>query len=204
MSSFAALGDSFTAGAAGSPAVPWADLLADRLRASSPGLAYRNLAREGASTADLVDRQLPAAIELEPGLATVICGANDVFLTVRPQPERAVERLGFAFDAILDAVPGVLLITATVPERWRLLGLRPRTRERVRRGIRELNEGTRALAAERDLPCLDVASHPGLNDDDNFCDDGLHASELGHARATDAFEALVRAHARRDERMGVT
>ena len=203
MNSFAALGDSFTAGTSGERGARWADLLAQRLRLRSPELAYRNFAVDGATTRDLLENQLPAAIELEPDLVSVVCGANDVFLTVRPRPDEAIERLADAFDALREAVPGTLLITATVPERWRLRGLRPRTRERVSRGITELNCGIRLLAADRDLPCLDVAAHPGLNDATNYCEDGLHASALGHARTAEGFVRLLQAHARDDEWISV-
>lgn len=203
MNAFAALGDSFTAGTASEPGASWADLLAERLRERSPGMAYRNLAVEGTTTAEMLEGQLPAAIEMEPDLVSVICGANDVFLTVRPRPDEAIANLAEAFDAIRGWVPGALLMTATVPERWRLLGLRPRTRDRVGRGIRELNEGIRSLAAERGMPCLDVATHPGLNDATNFCDDGLHASAIGHVRTADSFAGIVHAYAPINEWTGV-
>lgn len=190
---FAALGDSFTAGTGCAPGEAWADLLAARLRLAEPGLVYRNLASEGATTAEL-RRQLPAAIELEPDLLSVICGANDVFATVRPRPQRIARELAACLDAARAAVPGALLLTATVPERWRLLELRPRTSARVERGIEALNERIRELARERGIPCLDVAAHPGLHDDANFCEDGLHPSPLGHARAAEAFARLLQVH----------
>jgi len=47
LSSFAALGDSFTAGAGCPPGACWTDRLAHSLRARRPGLLYRNFARDG-------------------------------------------------------------------------------------------------------------------------------------------------------------
>ena len=190
---FAALGDSFTAGTGCAPGRAWADLLAERLRLWTPELIYVNLARQGATTHDL-ESQLPDAVELEPDLVTVICGANDVFETVRPRPARIAARLAGALDALRESVPGARIVTATVPERWRFLELRPRTRERVERGITELNERIRELAHDHRIPCLDVAGHPGLHDAENFSADGLHPSELGQARAAEAFERLLRIH----------
>jgi lysophospholipase L1-like esterase len=190
---FAALGDSFTAGTGCTPGRSWADLLAARLRLRAPDLIYVNLAKQGATTKDL-ERQVPEAVELEPDLVTVICGANDVFETVRPRPARAAARLAGALDAVRESVPGALMVTATVPERWRFLELRPRTQARVSRGVTELNELIRELARDHRIPCLDVASHPGLHDAENFSQDGLHPSELGHARAADGFERLLRVH----------
>jgi lysophospholipase L1-like esterase len=192
--SFAALGDSFTAGTGCPPGVRWTDRLARTLRARGDGrLAYRNYAREGATSADLVARQLNAAVQLEPELVTVICGANDVLVSVRPDIEACAERIAATFDRLRDSVPGAITITATVPEGWRFLGLRPRTRRRVQDGLRELNRRIRGIAAEREIPWLEVAGHPGLDDPENFTDDGLHPSPIGHARTAEAFERLLAA-----------
>jgi lysophospholipase L1-like esterase len=36
-----------------------------------------------------------------------------------------------------------------------------------------------------------VAGHPGLSNSENFSDDGLHPSTLGHTRAAEGFAALL-------------
>ena len=92
----------------------------------------------------------------------------------------------------------MLIVTATVPERWRFLDPHPRTQRRVLAGLRRLNAAIRALAADRAIPLLDVAGHPGLDDSANFAADGLHPSALGHTRAAREFERLLleRAHPR--------
>ena len=56
-----------------------------RAARAQPALAFRNLAVEGA-TSEQVLEQLPEAIELEPDLVTVVCGANDVLRTPGPTP----------------------------------------------------------------------------------------------------------------------
>lgn len=196
---FAAIGDSFTAGTGTPDGSCWADRLAGQLRRSSPALRYSNLAQEGATTTD-VGAQLEPAIELGPDLATVICGANDVFATVRPRPDEIAGRLAGLIDALREATPGALVVTATVPERWRFLELGPRTEARISRGIDGLNVRIRELAAERGLPLLDVAVDRGLHDAENFAADGLHPSALGHERAADAFMRLVADHAPETDR----
>lgn len=188
---FIALGDSFTAGTGCEPGDGWADRLATSMRRERPRLLYRNLASEGATTTEVLEGQLSRALEVEPDLATLIAGANDVLQTVRPRPEEIAERLARGFDTIKQAVPGVLIVTATVPERWRFMRMGPRTQARVSAGITELNGRIRALAEERGMPCLDVAAHPGLADAENFAEDGLHPSPLGHARAAAAFTRLL-------------
>ena len=182
VSSFAALGDSFTAGKGCAPGESWADRLAASLRAREPGLTYRNLAEDGA-TSEAVLGQVGPALQLEPDLVTVICGANDVLKTVRPDVERYSRTLEWILDRLREGIPGVAILTATSPESWRFMELGPRTRARVTDGIRRVNEATRAISARRGVPCLDVVGHPGLDDAQNFSADGLHPSPAGHERA---------------------
>jgi lysophospholipase L1-like esterase len=85
----------------------------------------------------------------------------------------------------------VRIVTATSPESWRFLELRRRTRERVLRGIRAVNDCTRAVARERGVPCVEVVDHPGLDEPENFSSDGLHPSASGHARAALEFARAI-------------
>jgi lysophospholipase L1-like esterase len=187
---FAALGDSFTAGTGCPPGTRWPDLLAESLRADGSELAYLNLAWEGATSADVL-RQVEVALQSEPDLVTVVCGANDVLESPRPDLDRFAERLGSIFDSLLSTLPSTLLLTATVPEQWRFLQLGPRTTRRVRNGIAQVNEHIRELAAQRTIPYLEVVGHPGLDEPQNFSSDGLHPSPLGHAHAAREFQRLL-------------
>jgi lysophospholipase L1-like esterase len=81
VSTYVALGDSFTAGTGEEP---WPDQVA---RGLGPGLSYTNLAVFGATSADVEEGQLERALELGPDLVSLICGANDVLESVRPDPE---------------------------------------------------------------------------------------------------------------------
>jgi lysophospholipase L1-like esterase len=182
VSCFVALGDSFTAGRGCDPELRWPNRLAASLRGRHPGLDYRNLAVDGATSAEVLD-QVGPAVQQEPDLLTVICGANDVIRAVRPDIDAYAEHLATIFDRLTAALPRVAILTATAPERWRFLDLRPRTRERIMSGLTELNDATRRVAASRSLPVLEVVGHPGLDDPENFLDDGLHPSPRGHARA---------------------
>src|SRR6266498_5588272 len=80
---FVALGDSQTEGLndldENGVLRGWADRLAHALHATtSPDLTYANLAVRGARAAHVVEQQLPVALALEPDLATVAVGMNDV------------------------------------------------------------------------------------------------------------------------------
>jgi lysophospholipase L1-like esterase len=192
-SAYAALGDSFTAGRDSVDGERWPDRLAAALRGPSPRLAYANLAVDGAGSAAVLE-QLPAALELRPDLVTVICGANDVLLTSRPDIAGYAERFAEILERLRQGAPGAAILTATAPETWHFMELRPRTRARLVEALCDLNSVTRAVAARQGVPCLDVASHPGLADRANFSADGLHPSALGHERAAGEIALSLRAH----------
>ena len=191
LSLYVALGDSFTAGTGCPPGEAWPERLASGLRTCNPKLEVRNLAVEGA-TSEQVLAQLPEAIELEPDLVTVVCGANDVLRSTRPDAHAYARRLASIFGRLQDSNPVVRIVTATAPERWDFLELGPRTRARVERGVSRINRATRGVAGAYGVPCLEVAGHPGLCQGENFCADGLHPSALGHARAARGFAEVIR------------
>jgi lysophospholipase L1-like esterase len=188
--SYAALGDSFTAGTGCAPGESWADRLAARLGAGRPEFVYRNLAVEGADSAEVLG-QIGPALQLEPDLATVVCGVNDVLFSVRPDVEAYARRLEEIFTRLRAALPAIRVATATAPERWDFLELGPRTRARLERGIARLNDATRELADAHGVACMEAASHPGLGEPENFVADGLHPSPLGHERAAIGFCRLL-------------
>lgn len=187
---YVALGDSFSAGTGCEAGSAWPDRLTSALRRRSPDLAYRNLAQEGARSSDVVD-QVAEAVQLEPDMISVVCGANDALLSVRPDPGAYARNLSTIFRRLRAAAPGATVITATSPKRWTFLELGPRTARRVGGAITRINEATREVAAQHSVPCLDLAHHPGLSDAENFGDDGLHPSAAGHARAARCFIGLV-------------
>jgi lysophospholipase L1-like esterase len=180
ISAYAALGDSFTAGRESVIGQRWADRLASGLRQVNPDLVYENLAVDGADSAEVLE-QVPAATALRPDLVTVICGANDVLLTVRPDVEGYEERFARILEALREALPEAAIVTGTAPESWHFMDLRPRTRKRIADATEALNEATRRIAAAHDqVLCLPVAGHPALEDPANYAADGLHASQRGH------------------------
>ncbi|CAM5371830.1 SGNH/GDSL hydrolase family protein OS=Streptomyces rimosus subsp. rimosus (strain ATCC / DSM 40260 / JCM 4667 / NRRL 2234) OX=1265868 GN=SRIM_003795 PE=4 SV=1 [Streptomyces rimosus subsp. rimosus] len=80
--SFVAVGDSFTEGM--SDALPdgsyrgWADLLAARLAARTPGFRYANLAVRGKLIGQIAAEQAGPAAAMGADLVTLVGGLNDV------------------------------------------------------------------------------------------------------------------------------
>jgi lysophospholipase L1-like esterase len=189
---YAALGDSFTAGFGCAPGEGFADLLADRFRKNHGALRYTNLAVDGARSR-VVAGQVDAAIEFGPDLITVACGGNDVLFTVRPDVAGYETTLGNIFDRLRTACPNARIATATAPERWMFLARSTRTRERLERGIAQLNQVTRQVAESHGVACLELAEHGSLSEPQTFLDDGLHPSAITHAAIAAAFERLLTA-----------
>jgi lysophospholipase L1-like esterase len=192
VNSYAAIGDSFTAGRDSIDAERWADLLAAGMRRMNPELRYENLAVDGATSAEVLDQQIEPGLELEPDFITVICGANDVLLATRPDVEGYAERFDRILRRLREGAPGAMLVTATAPESWLFMDLRPRTERRLIEATTELNAITRATSARYDVLCLPVAGHEALRDPETFSHDGLHPSTAGHQ--TVAREAAVVLH----------
>jgi lysophospholipase L1-like esterase len=177
---YAALGDSFTAGRDSIDADRWPDLLAAAMRRVNPDLRYENLAVDGATSAEVLDEQVGPALALEPDFVTVICGANDVLLATRPDVSGYAERIDEIFGKLREGAPGAAMVTATAPESWHFMEMRPRTERRLIKATTELNELTRAAARRYDILCLPIAGHEALLDPDTFSADGLHPSSGGH------------------------
>jgi lysophospholipase L1-like esterase len=191
VSTYVALGDSFTAGTGGER---WADHVA---RALGPDVHYENLASFGATSRDVEQTQLGEALARRPDLVSLICGANDVLESVRPDPDEFETRLSRMFGRIRRETPEAALLTATYPDMSRLLPLRRRTSVRVGRSMLLFNEVIRRVAEQHGCLCLEGAEHPGAGDRSSFARDGFHPSAEGHRRAaTDILEAL-------EERLGI-
>jgi lysophospholipase L1-like esterase len=192
---YVALGDSFTAGAPGGASEGrWPDHLAHALRSANPALEYHNLGEVGVTTAEVAGAQLAPCLALDPDLVTVVCGANDVLLSVRPDIEAHAASLDYMFTKLLERLPGVALMTATTPQLANHLDLRPRSRQRVEEGVNRLNEATREVARRHDVVCLEFADHPGARERDNFGADGFHPSAAGIRRAAEGGVAALRTH----------
>jgi lysophospholipase L1-like esterase len=185
MTTYVAMGDSFTAGL--DPEKPrWPDELA---RALGPNVHYENLASVGA-TSEVVERdQLPRAVDLKPDVVTLVCGANDVLESTRPDPDDYAVRLSRMFGRLRRGAPHAEILTATYPDLSRFVELRPRSRKRVEKGMQRFNAACRAVARRHGIAVLEASDHPAADRRATFAEDGFHPSAEGHRRAAAAFLA---------------
>lgn len=154
----------------------WADRFAMALaETSSPGLEYANLAVRGCRARHVREHQLPAALALEPDLATVVVGMND--LLRHDYDEAAVVADVEETFAALRA-RGIAAATMTFPDiaqvlpvlRW----LRPR---QAALNARLVEAAARHEVAVLDLFPLTMSANRAM-----WSHDRIHGSALGHGR----------------------
>jgi lysophospholipase L1-like esterase len=185
---YVALGDSFTAGL--DPDQPrWPDELA---RSLGPETRYENLAEVGATSAEVERNQLERALELDPDLITLVCGANDVLASTRPDEHEYAQRLSRMFQRLRRDAPRAEIMTATYPDLSRFLELRPRSRARVEKGMKRFNAAARTVAERHGIALLEGFDHPAAEQRATFADDGFHPSPEGHRRAAAEFLRMLR------------
>ncbi|MGW2668458.1 SGNH/GDSL hydrolase family protein [Streptomyces sp. NPDC001272] len=186
---YVALGDSQTEGVGdGDDATGlrgFADRLAEHLAAAHPGLLYANLAVRGRLAGQVRADQLGPALELEPGVATVVAGVNDL---LRPRFDAAevAGELEEMFAALTAA--GARVATVTFPDVTRIVPVARPLRPRVE----DLNARVRAAAARHGVVVAETGRAAAAADPRLWSTDRLHANPLGHARIAAALaEALA-------------
>lgn len=178
--SYAAVGDSFTEGV-GDPGpdgsfIGWADRLAVLLSDRRPehDFRYANLAVRGRLLDQIVDEQVPRAIELHPDLVTFCAGGNDI---LRPgsDPDDVAERYEAAVARLTHSVGTVVLCTGFDTRGVPVL-------RHLRGKIATYTAHVRAIADRHDCPVLDLWSLRSVQDRRAWDADRLHLSAEGHTR----------------------
>jgi len=191
--SYVALGDSFTAGNGIGDGRRWADLLAAELAQDRDDFEYLNLARDGATSAE-VEKTIEPAVALEPDLVTLVCGANDVLLSTRPDITGFRVRYDRMLGRLRRDLPEARILVSNYPASSQVHGVGPRTQRRLQQGIDKLNRVIVHVSYSHGIACLDVTEHPGVREPGNLDADGLHPSVLGHRRAAGEFSRALARH----------
>ena len=181
---YVALGDSTVEGVgATAPGRTYVARLFAELRAVYPSARVENLGKGGATSADVVTRQLPRALAARPDLVTLSVGPNDI--TTRQAVEQYERNLATIFAALREQTSAVVVVSL-IPD----LGITPRfrdtpERDAVARQSVVFNEALRRRARSGGAVLVDlytasrreVPRHPEL-----VGRDGYHPSDLGYAR----------------------
>jgi lysophospholipase L1-like esterase len=188
-SCYVALGDSFTEGLEdlGKDGAyrGWADRLAEVLAAGAPAgdLRYANLAVRGRLLPEIVAEQVPAALELQPDLVSLVGGGNDV---LRPgsDPDRLADLLESAVETIREAGADVLLATGVDPVKSPIINL-------TRSKVALYNNHIWSIARRQGAFVVDLWGMRALQDRRMWAADRIHMTTEGHQRvAWQAAEVL--------------
>ncbi len=197
---YVALGDSFTEGLSDhDPDRPgefrgWADRLAGHLAAASPDadVEYANLAIRGRLLRQVVEQQVPVALDAGPDLVSLVAGGNDL---MRPgaDPDELAATLEDAVLRLRAAGADVLLATGVDTRHTPIL-------RRVRGKVAIYNAHIWSIAARSGAVVLDQWGAHWMLDWRLWDTDRIHLTSEGHRRvALAAAAALGLAGAEGDE-----
>jgi acyl-CoA thioesterase-1 len=188
---YVALGDSYTIGSGGDPDHSWPALITQRLQHKGiPIELAANLGREGWTTQNLIDYQLPIFIKIHPDIVSVMIGVNDWVQGV----DAAVfeEHLHFILDRVLEVIADhTKIIVVTIPD----FSVMPAGRQYsggrdISAGINSFNQIIKKEAALHGLNAVDLyplsqtmGADPSLS-----APDGLHPSSKGYALWADLIQ----------------
>ncbi len=153
----------------------WANRFAQHLADAFGEVSYANLAVRGLTAGTIRQSQLTRALSLEPDLATVVAGVNDM---IRPRfdAEAVAGEVAQMIAALTSR--GVTVVTFTMPDLTRVMPLARLVTPR----LEALNERLRETCARTGALLLDVARHDVGGDPRLWHDDRLHANARGHER----------------------
>lgn len=179
---YVALGDSTTEGlddpGPDGSHVGFADRLAARIARESPELLYANLAVRGRKVGQIRAEQLGPALEMEPDLASVVGGLNDI---LRPRVDMPAVLADL--EAIVSALRerGATVLGVTYPDPCVVMPAARPVRDRVM----AFNEALRSIAGRNGMTLVDL-ERDGVVDARLWSTDRLHANSAGHARIAGA------------------
>ena len=161
----------------------WADRVADVMAQAHPGFTYVNLAIRGKLLGQVVEDQVPFALQYVTGKDTLVsfhAGANDA---LRPgyQPGTAIPMYAEAVRRI--AKSGATIMLFTVLERT---GNKGKGAEIWEKRFSEFNKGVRAIGAEVGAIIVDANQENFLSDRRFLAFDRLHLNSIGHDRCAQA------------------
>lgn len=182
-----AMGDSFVEGHGAGPAGGWPDQLGSLLGMPAGGVV--NLGGYGATTQDVVDRQLAPALANKAPLIGLAVGVNDLLGGYDP------ETFGGNLDRLYSALtgPDTVVFTATYPVVPRVRAFPTAFGDLVRGRFVEANGLVRELSRRHGVLCVDMAGDGDWADSALWSDDGLHPSAEGHRRFAEQAGDLVSA-----------
>lgn len=192
---YVALGDSYTIGTSVAQADRWPDRLVAALAGdrSRPALELvANLGVNGATSGDVVARQLPRLGDLAPDFVTLLIGVNDVVQGVTTARYRT--NLETILAALLGRLPVDRIVAITTPDYTVTpAGADYGDPDEQRAGIVRNNEILTGLATARGLVVVNIFDLSGraATERSLVASDGLHPSGTQYALWVERIAPIV-------------
>lgn len=188
---FVALGDS-TAKGYGSVHGGYVDRLHARLQETVPALTLRNFAENGATSSDVLARQLPKLASLRPTLVTIGIGVNDLTRQLGPA---VFER---NLTAIVEGArrTGAAVVLVNLPDVSLAPAVPPFLRAPFVEKVRAYNAVVARVATNHRVSLVDLFRHSREHlpqHPEYFAPDGFHPSDAGQASWAELMWPVVRA-----------
>jgi lysophospholipase L1-like esterase len=191
---YVALGDSYTIGTGALPNESWPVLMARQLQEKDiPIELIANLGRNGWTTKNLIDDQIPVVRKMQPDFVTVLIGVNDF--------AQKVELSVFQNNVvvILDELLGIMkdakkILVITIPDfSVTPVGHEYSNGRDISKGILEFNEIILKQTKVRGLKVVDLYPLSKKMEQDHtlIATDGLHPSAKGYALWAKEIEPIV-------------
>jgi lysophospholipase L1-like esterase len=180
-----ALGDSLVEGIGdpypGIEKLSFSERFANSLRYHSPDMKFTNLAKHGATSQNMIDRQLNQASQLEPDLLIMAGGANDTL-------DRGwnIEGTHTNLDTVLDTFTkqGTTIITFTYANVVSILGDNAaKWMVRTQPRMEAIGNSIRDLSHKYQTIFVDFWNHPEYLPVECWSADGIHGNSLAYLRA---------------------
>jgi lysophospholipase L1-like esterase len=186
---FAVLGDSAASGVGDSDANGitrgWAYYL---IQSFTEPIVFSNLSRPGAQSAEVLEHQLPIALELQPDICAVIVGGNDA-LRNGFDPEKYHQNMRKILSQLQESGTHILLLQLHDPTKIvklpKLLG------QILLRRINAVNQAIDKLAREFDVEVLRTRHISGIYERKVWHIDRMHPSKYGHQLMATHFRELL-------------
>jgi lysophospholipase L1-like esterase len=140
-------------------------------------LSYLNLARPGAKSTEILEEQLPIAVQLKPDIAVVVVGGNDM-LRNNYSPQRLRENLTEVF-ARFTAI-GTEVITLQLHDPSKILRLPKPLEGALLKRVESVNRVYEELAKKYPIIEIKAREIEGVEDKKNWHVDRLHPGPRGH------------------------
>lgn len=179
---YVVMGDSTAAGQGAAYKHGIAVRSAKHLANSQTTVAMVNFSKSGAKTRDVLEKQLPHAVDTQPDLVLISAGANDV--TSLTSPQKAKKDLQKIIEHLIDANCQVKIIITGAPD----MGSIPRFAQPLRflagLATTRYNRTVLPVAEEKDITLAPIAKETGSSfrqNPDLFAEDDFHPNEEGYA-----------------------